>query len=226
MAKAKEETEEKKTEEIEKSSKSKAKKEQEILLVPLDYYVKASIHIGTKVITKDMSKYVYRRRADGLAILNTKEIDKRIKLAAEFLSNYEPNQIILACKREAGWIAAEKFFQATGIRVFTKKYPAGIITNIALKKFFEPSLVMVADPWLDKNPMKDAIIINVPIVALCDTNNLTSGIDLVVPCNNKSNKSLGLVLWILAREYLKAIGKKEEAEKIPPVEEFIGEKLE
>jgi small subunit ribosomal protein S2 len=101
-------------------------------LLPLDDYVKSGIYLGTRVVTPDMRKYVYRRRADGLAILNTDIIDEKIKEGVEYLSKFEPNQIIVVCKRQAGWKAVEKFSQLTGIRCFTKKYPAGILTNTSL----------------------------------------------------------------------------------------------
>lgn len=212
-----------------KEKKEESKEQEEIkeikeiekkgdFLVPLDDYIKSGIYIGTKVITSYMSKYIFRRRADGLAIINTNETDNRLKLAANLLSQYEPNEIVFTCKREGGWKGAELFGKLTGIKVFTKKYPAGIITNTNLPEFFEPSIVCVADPWLDKSPLADALKLNLPVISLCDTNNLTTNIDLVVPCNNKSGKSLGLIFYILAREYLK--NKKIKAE-LPPAEDFM-----
>ncbi len=192
------------------------------MLVPLEDYVKSGIYLGTKVITPDMKPYVFKRRSkDGLAIINTKIADDKIRVAAAFLSEYAPEKIVIACKREAGWKALDTFSKVTGIRAFTKKYPAGVITNTKLPEFFEPQLAMIIDPWLDKNLLADATIVNIPIISLCDTNNLTSNIDLIVPCNNKSNKSIGLVLWVLAREYLKLKGMPG---KMPDIKEFTGEK--
>src|SRR3989338_52433 len=78
-------------------------------LVPIDDYLKASIHLGTKVITPDMKSYVYRRRADGLAVFNTALLDDKIKEGAQFLAQYAPEDIIVICKREAGWKAVKKF---------------------------------------------------------------------------------------------------------------------
>jgi len=192
------------------------------MMVPLEDYVKSGIYLGTKVITPDMKPYVFKRRAkDGLAIINTKIADDKLKVAAAMLSEYAPDKIVVACKREAGWKALETFSKTTGIRTFTKKYPAGIITNTKLPEFFEPELAVIVDPWLDKNLLADSTIINVPVISLCDTNNLTSNIDMIVPCNNKSNKSIGLVFMILAKEYLRARGI---AGKVPDLKEFTGEK--
>ena len=199
---------------------SKRKKTEGILL-PLDDYVKYSAHLGTKAVTPNMRQFVYRRRADGIAVLNTTFIDKGIKEAADFLKNYKPEDVFLACKREAGWTAAKKFGEVTGIRIFTKKYPAGIITNLKLKEFFETELVIISDPWLDKNALNDAVRIKRPVVALCDTNNLTNGVTKIIPCNNKAAKAIGLVFYLLAKEYLKSQGKKEEAANLK-VEDFTG----
>jgi len=200
-------------------SKLKARRFRDTLF-PLDDYVKYSAHLGTKAVTPEMRRFVYRRRADGIAVLNTKDIDERLKEAAEFLKDFSPEDIFLACKREAGWKAAEKFSEVTGIRVFTKKYPAGIITNTNLNDFFEVELVIICDPWMDKNALNDALRVKKPIIGLCDTNNLTKGITKIIPCNNKAEKSLGLILFLLAREYLKARDKKI-AEKLK-LEEFTG----
>lgn len=215
----KEEAEEKKPLKKELTLDLGIKVDKKELLVPLDDYVKAGVHLATTVITPNMRQYVYRRRADGLAILNTNAINEKLKAACEFLSKYPAEEIILVCKREAGWKAAKLFAKITGIRTFTKKYSAGIITNPALRDFFEPSLVIVCDPWLDKNAIHDASIVGIPVISMCDSNNLTRNIDVVIPCNNKSDKSIGLILYILAREYCKK-NKIEFKTKIP---EFTGE---
>jgi small subunit ribosomal protein S2 len=191
-----------KDKDIDKEFLSLAKKKQ--LLVPLEDYVRSSIHLGTRVVMPDMRKYIYKKRADGLAILNTTLIDEKMREAIEYISSFKPEDIVLVCKRDAGWTAAYLFSDLTGIRVFTKKYPAGIITNLKLDTFFQPELIIVCDPWLDKNAMKDAVIANIPFVALCDSNNLAREAKMIIPCNNKSEKSLGMVFFILAKEYCKA----------------------
>ena len=195
----------------------------EELLIALEEYVKSGIHLGTKIITKQMRPFVFKRRTDGLAVFNTSIIDKKIRLAAALLAQFAPADIVVCGKREASWDALKSFSKSTGARVFTKKYPAGIITNTDLEDFFEPKLIFVVDPWLDKNPIKDALITNLPIISLCDTNNLFSNADLIVPCNNKSNKSIGLIFWMLAKEYNKL--RKLDTEVLP-LSDFTGEKEE
>ncbi len=192
--------------------------EKKDMLVPIEDYLKASTHLGTRVITPDMKPYVYRRRADGLAVFNTSLQDDMIRKGAEFLANYAPEQIVITCKREAGWKAVETFSNLFGIKVFTKKYPAGTLTNPNLEDFFEKDLVLICDPWLDKNILSDAKKIKIPVMAICDTNNYTQGIDNIIPANNKSFKSIGMVFYLLARLYAAKRGIKIE---IPPIQEFV-----
>ena len=194
-------------------------KEEEQFLVPLEEYLKAGIHIGTKFRTKYMAPFIYKTRPDGLVVLNVQDIDKRIKLAANLLSQYNQEDILIVCRRENGWKAVNLFSKLTGIRVFAGRYPPGILTNPSLKTFIETKLILVVDPWPDKNIVKDAIKIGIPVIALCDSNNETNNLDLVLPCNNKGKKSLGLIFWILAREYLK-VKDKEFKEKI---DDFVDE---
>jgi len=198
-------------------------KEQQKLLVPLDDYLKVGIHIGTKFRTKFMMPFIYKVRPDGLAVLNVQEVDNRIRLAANFLAQYDPNDIIIVCRRENGWKSLELFSKLTGIRSYAGRYTPGVLTNPKLNTFTEVKLVLVADPWPDKNMVFDAAKLGIPVIALCDTNNDARHIDLVVPCNNKGKKSLGLIFWILAREYTKIrkLGSESEVDKF--FEEFISD---
>ncbi len=201
--------------------KKKVKSEEEDkkeTLVPMEDYLKSSIHLGTRVITPDMRKYVYRRRADGLAVFNTALLDDKLRECADFLAKFAPEDVILVCKREAGWKAVNKFAEATGIRVFTKKYPAGILTNTNLDNFTEANLIVICDPWLDKNALMDANRIKVPVMSICDTNNLSNGVTQVLPGNNKSNKSLGMILYLLTKIYIE---KRKLDVTIPPIQDFV-----
>jgi small subunit ribosomal protein S2 len=200
---------EKLTEEVPTTEELKEKvkvKKRTDMLIPLDEYVKAGIYLGTKVVTPEMKPFVYRRRADGLAIFNTDLIDEKLKEGVEYLSKFEPKDIILVCKRQAGWKAAMKFAELTGIRTFTKKYPAGILTNTTLPDFFENELTIIIDSWLDKNALHDTLRVKKKVLMVCDTNNFGKGADKIIIGNNKSPKSLGVIFYILARGYCKEKG--------------------
>lgn len=208
-----------KSEDLKKKVKAKEGEESDKeTLVPMEDYLKASIHLGTRVITPDMRKLVYRRRADGLAVFNTALLDDMIREGADYLSTFEPKDIVIVCKREAGWKAVEKFAEATGIRYFTKKYPAGVLTNPVLSNFMEAKLIFICDPWLDKNALADANRIGIPVLSICDTNNFTAGITKIIPSNNKSAKSIGMILYLMAKLYSE---KKKLETKVPSIQEFI-----
>jgi small subunit ribosomal protein S2 len=190
-------------EELKEKVKGKKKGE---MLIPLEEYVKSGIYLGTKVVTPKMRQYVYRRRADGLAIFNTDLIDEKLKEGIEFITKFDANNIILVCKRQAGWKTAEMFGKITGIKVFTKKYPAGILTNTNLPDFFENELTIVCDSWLDKNALNDTLNVQKKVLMVCDTNNFPTGANQIVIGNNKSPRSLGLIFYLIARGFCKAKG--------------------
>ncbi|MCK9596121.1 hypothetical protein M0R19_02980 [Candidatus Pacearchaeota archaeon] len=192
-----------KTEELKEKVKVKKRTD---MLIPLEDYVKTGIYLGTKVVTPSMKPFVYRRRADGLAIFNTDIIDEKLKEGIEYLSQFNPEDVILVCKRESGWRTAEMFSRLTGIRVFTKKYPAGILTNIKLPDFFENELTIVCDSWLDKNAFHDTKKVKRKVLMVCDTNNFARGADKIIIGNNKSAKSLGVIFYLLTRGYCKTRG--------------------
>jgi small subunit ribosomal protein S2 len=190
------------------------------LLVPNEEYLKAGIHIGTKFKTKYMENFIYKTRSDGLSVLNITSIDERIRLAANMLSQYSPEEIIVVSRRENGWKAVRMFGKLTGARVFAGRYPPGILTNPALKNFTEAKIMLVTDAWPDRNAVQDAIKVGIPVIALCDTNNQANNIDLVVPCNNKGKKSLGLFFYILTKLYTE---KRNMGEFTATIDDFTEE---
>ncbi|MBS3132694.1 30S ribosomal protein S2 [Candidatus Woesearchaeota archaeon] len=197
---------------------------EEQLLVPQDQYLKAGIHIGTKFRTKYMEHFIYKIRPDGLSVLNLQKIDERIKIAVKLLAKYEPKDVLVVSRRENGWKALKVMSKLTGFKVFAGRYFPGTLTNPALDKYAEAKILVATDAWPDRNAIADAIRIGIPVIALCDTNNQANNIDLVIPCNNKGKKSLGLLFWILTRDYLKARGiVKNDSEFKEKLEDFTEE---
>lgn len=198
--------------------------EQETLLIDSNEYLKSGIHIGTKFKTKYMANFIYKTRPDGLSVLNLKKIDERISLAAALLVQYQPEDILMVGRRESSWKGLKKMGELTGIKVMAGRYPPGILTNPNLEIFIEPKILLVVDPWPDKNAVDDAIRIGMPVIGLCDTNNQANNLDLVVPCNNKGKKALGLLFYLLTTEFLRRKGTVKLNEKIEaPLEEFTEE---
>lgn len=194
------------------------KEEKKDMLVPIEDYLKSSIHLGTRVITPDMRKFVYKRRADGLAVFNTSLVDDKLREAVDYLAHFAPEDILLVCKREAGWKAVNLMAKTLGINAFTKKYPAGILTNTNLDTFMETKLVAIFDPWLDKNALADAQRVQVPVFSVCDTNNFTKDISFVLPGNNKSWKSIGMMCYLLTKGYIE---KRKLKVDLPAIQEFV-----
>ena len=197
---------------------------EETMLATTEDYLKSGIHIGTKFRTKYMEKFVYKTRSDGLSVLNIQEIDNRIKLAAQLLAHYEPEDIIVVSRRENGWRPVRMFAKLTGCKHFPGRYPPGVLTNPQLKDFIEGKIMLVTDVGPDKNAVKDAVSVGLPIVALCDTNNPANNIDFVIPCNNKGKKSLGLVFYLLAKNYMEQKGMINKGQAFEhTVEQFTEE---
>jgi small subunit ribosomal protein S2 len=175
-------------------------------LVPVEEYLAAGIHIGTQQKSKDMKRFIYRVRGDGLYILDIRETDERIKTAARFLSQYEAPKILVVTSRQYGQYPAKKFAETIGGTAATGRFIPGMLTNQNLNGYMEPEVVVVTDPIGDSQAIKEAVQCGIPILALCDTNNMTSYIDLVIPTNNKGRKALSMVYYLLTREMLRIRG--------------------
>ena len=178
------------------------------LLIPVDDYLGSGVHIGTQQKTQDMDRFIHRVRTDGLYVLDVSMTDQRIRTAADFLANYDPQQILVASSRQYGRFPAEKFAEAVGARARTGRFIPGTLTNPKYDGYIEPDVVVVTDPIGDAQAVKEAITVGIPVIAMCDSNNQTSNVDLVVPTNNKGRKALSVVYWLLANETLDRRGAK------------------
>ena len=175
-------------------------------LVPIDEYLAAGIHIGTQQKTHNMMRFVYRVRTDGLYVLDIQATDERIKLAADFLSKYDPSKILVVSARQYGQYPAKMFAKTIGAKAMVGRFIPGKLTNPNLEGFYEPDVIVVTDPTGDAQVIRESVNIGVPVVGLCDTNNMTSNVDMVIPTNNKGRKALSLVYWLLARGIAQANG--------------------
>lgn len=192
----------------------------ENLLTNLDTYLASGIHIGTQQKTEDMKRFIYRVRSDGLYVLDVRKTDERIRLASKFLSNYEPEDILAVSRRIYSIGPLKKFGQTTGITTVAGRFVPGTLTNPASRKFLEPEVLFLSDPRVDRQALKEAIEIGIPIVGMCDTEHLSSYIDFIIPTNNKGRKAVSLIYYLMAREYLK--NRDLIGEEVPfTYEEFL-----
>ncbi|MBI2583167.1 MAG: 30S ribosomal protein S2 [Candidatus Aenigmarchaeota archaeon] len=176
------------------------------LYLPREMYLTSGAHIGMTHKTKDMMRFVYKVRPNGLAVLNIGELDKRIQKAAQMLASAK-NPVVV-CRKEIAWEPCTKFGEITGIKVHLGRFMPGSLTNPSYKGFFEADLLLAADPTADAQAIKEAVNARIPVIALADTSYSASYIDLVIPCNNKGRKALSLVFWGLAKKFLELKGEK------------------
>ena len=176
------------------------------LLIPEDVYLTSGVHIGTQQKSADMKDFIFKVRSDGLYVLDVKKTDERIRVAAKFLSRFSPERILVVSARQYGQKPAKTFAKVLGSSVVAGRFVPGSLTNPILPSFAEPEVVLVTDPAADDQALSEALSVGIPIVAICDANNETRDVDLVVPSNNKGRRALATVYWLLTREVLKGRG--------------------
>ena len=178
----------------------------EELLISEEEYQKSGVHIGTQVKTQDMVKYIFKIRNDGLYLLDLKITDHMLKTAGKMLSRIDPSQILVVAQRQYAFRPVTKFSEVIGSKAIVGRFIPGTLTNYQLPTYTETRAIIVTDPLADTQVMKEAKNVGVPIISLCDANNKTDFVDLVIPSNNKGRRSLALVYWLLSREILKNRG--------------------
>ncbi len=192
------------------------------LLIPLDNYLAAGLHIGTQQKTHDMEKYIFRVRSDGLYVLDVHKTDERLKYVAKFLAQYEPDDILVVATRQYGQAPVKKFGEVTGCKTIPGRFIPGTLTNPSYAKFIEPKVIVVTDPRSDSQAILESKQNGIPVVALCDSENLLANVDICVPScvpsNNKGRKAIALIYWLLARQLLRergVIGEDEDLDLEP-----------
>jgi len=186
------------------------------LLIDEDTFLTCGVHIGTKQKSRDMEPYVHKVREDGLRILNVNLTSEKIIEAANFLKEQEPKDVLVVSARQYGWKPAKKFANTCGFRCIAGRFTPGRLTNPEMRTFIEPKIIILTDPAADAQAFREAINIKIPVIAMCDSNNLTNNVDLIIPGNNKGRRSLALIYWLLSREILRIrgeLGTEEDLEE-------------
>jgi small subunit ribosomal protein S2 len=180
---------------------------EEELLLPRDTLLSAGIHIGTRTRTKDMDQFIYRVRPDGLFVLDVKKTDERLRIAAKFLSRFENAKIAVVAARLYARFPATKFCEVTKATSIAGRFVPGLFSNPLYPNHIEPAVIIVSDPKADVQAVKEAGIMGIPVIALCSTDNEFSGVDFVIPTNNKGRRALAVIYWVLARQLLREKGE-------------------
>jgi small subunit ribosomal protein S2 len=190
------------------------------LLIPEETYLTSGVHIGTQQKSASMRRFVYKVRFDGLHVLDIRETDRRIRLAAKFLSRFPAEKILTVSQRQYGQKPVRVFAKAIGAVSYSERFVPGCLTNPTLADYIEPKVLVVTDPATDMQALSEAVSIGIPVVGLCDVNNETRNVDLVIPANNKGRVALATVYWLLAREVLRARAGGAEVPYASTIEDF------
>ena len=188
-------------------------------------YLSCGIHIGTKLLSGDARRFIYRQTNYGLYVIDLTQTDERLTIAAKFLSKYVEegsDKVIVSSVRRYGKEPVKQFCKVLGCRAITDRFIPGSLTNPIIEDYIkDASVVVIVDPHADKVILREAKLARIPVVSLFDTDDILNGIDLAVPANNRGKKALGLAFWLLARQILLELGKISSEDDFPyTLEEF------
>ncbi len=180
--------------------------EQNELLLTEDEYLTSGVHIGTQQKSADMKDFIFKVRGDGLYVLDVNKTDERIRRSAKMLARAEPKNVLLVSARQYGQRPVKTIADIYGFNYFAGRFVPGTLSNPNLPMYMEPDVLVVTDPSADQQALKEAVTNGIPVIGLCDANNNTKNVDLVLPTNNKGRRALATVYWLLARQVAKEKG--------------------
>jgi small subunit ribosomal protein S2 len=149
-----------------------------------------------------MEQFTARPRPDGLHIIDYSKTLQRIDIAGKFIAFVGAANTVVYTSKDYGQMPVEKFSELTGAIAVAGRFMPGTFTNPLFPGHLDADLVVVADPASDTQAIVEAGKMGIPVIAICDTDNVTDDIDLVIPGNNRGRKALAAIFWLLARSVL------------------------
>lgn len=151
---------------------------------------KKVLFVGTKKQMKDVVKaaaesvempYVTVRWVGG-ALTNVETVNRQIKKVKDLERRMESGEL----ENRYSKLEVQRFQEE--IDLLNERY--GGIKNMTE----QPAAIIVVDACEDKNAVKEANTLHIPVFAITDTNVDPSSIDYVIPANDDSIKATSLIL--------------------------------
>merc|ERR1712187_811355 len=177
--------------------------------------IHSQCHLGNTNSHRSMARFVPHVTPDGVPVFKVEETLNKIKLAARLIAG-QPNleDVIVVSSRDLGQRAVIKFASFTGcLATSNARWTPGVLTNHNTKQFKEPRLMVVVDTYADRKAIIEASYMNIPVIALVNSNSSLQYVDVAIPVNNKSTQPISMVFWLLAREVMILNGQLRKDEE-------------
>jgi len=156
-------------------------------------------HIGAQNCDFLMERYSFKRKKNGTHIIDIHKTWEKLHLAARVIITIKnANEIHVQSCRQDDKYAVSRFCHYIGARTIFEKHCPGSFTNQTHKNFREPRILIVKNPRVEHQTLKETKFIGVPVIAFCDTDSSLKNVDIAIPSNHKAKHAIGVLYYQLA----------------------------